>query len=290
MTTQTQSTSNGGNLAKNTAVTTAPAYHTEFKSEPAEAKADEAMVLVFTIRDAKGEVARDLQVVHEKPMHLLVVSTDLSEFYHLHTEQAADGSFRVAHIFPRAGNYRFYADYTPPGASQIVDQFSLQVSGQAHPAIALAEDKSATQTVDGLRVTMQPNKPLRASEEVMLDFTLADEQTNQPITDLQPYLGALAHFVIISEDGIEFLHAHPMEKTATPVEQGVSHEAMPHTQGEAMTINSSYSPQTSASQVSAHTSFPHAGLYKVWAQFQRAGQIITVPFVVRVANSELKPY
>lgn len=284
MTTQTQSISDG-NLAKDTTVA-APAYHTEFKTEPAEAKAGEAVVLVFTVRDANGKVARDLQVVHEKLMHLLVVSTDLSEFYHLHTEQAADGSFRVAHIFPHAGNYQLYADYTPPGANQIVDQFSLQISGQAGPAIALTEDESGMKAVDGLRITMQLNQPLRAGEEVMLDFVLADEQTNQPITDLQPYLGALAHFVIISEEGVEFLHAHPMEKTETLTVHGVNHEAMPHTPSEAMTIHSSHLPQTSASQVSAHTRFPHAGLYKVWAQFQRAGQIITVPFVVRVADSE----
>lgn len=35
--------------------------------------------------------------------------------------------------------------------------------------------------------------------------------------------------------------------------------------------------------VSAHTTFPDAGLYKLWAQFQRGGRVITVPFVVRVA-------
>jgi hypothetical protein len=61
---------------------------------------------------------------------------------------------------------------------------------------------------------------------------------------------------------------------------------MSHTHSEGITINSSQSLQTSASQVSAHTTFPRTGLYKVWAQFQRGGQIITVPFVVRVADDE----
>jgi len=36
----------------------------------------------------------------------------------------------------------------------------------------------------------------------------------------------------------------------------------------------------SASEVSAHTAFPRSGLYKIWAQFQRGGKVITVPFVV----------
>ena len=41
----------------------------------------------------------------------------------------------------------------------------------------------------------------------------------------------------------------------------------------------------SASEVAAHTSFPRAGLYKVWAQFQRGGKVITVPFTVRSAEN-----
>jgi hypothetical protein len=34
------------------------------------------------------------------------------------------------------------------------------------------------------------------------------------------------------------------------------------------------------------TRFPRAGLYTVWAHFQRGGWGITVPFVVRVATGK----
>ncbi len=130
---------------------------------------------------------------------------------------------------------------------------------------------------------MQPAKALRAGEEVMLNFKVADERTNKPVTDLQPYLGALAHFVIISEDGTDFLHAHPMEKGAMGAEHaGMNHDSTPHAHGDAANHSAHASP-TSDTEVSAHTSFPRAGLYKVWAQFQRENRIITVPFVVRVA-------
>lgn len=40
----------------------------------------------------------------------------------------------------------------------------------------------------------------------------------------------------------------------------------------------------SASEVSAHTAFPRSGLYRVWAQFQRGGRVITVPFTVRAGE------
>jgi plastocyanin domain-containing protein len=38
--------------------------------------------------------------------------------------------------------------------------------------------------------------------------------------------------------------------------------------------------------VSAHTTFPTSGLYKLWAQFQRGGRVITASFVVRVAEGD----
>ena len=34
----------------------------------------------------------------------------------------------------------------------------------------------------------------------MLNFQVFDAATNQPVTDFENYLGAKAHFVIISED------------------------------------------------------------------------------------------
>ena len=271
--------------SKGGAKLTNAAYKAEFKAEPTEIKAGEPAALVFTVKDAQGNTVRDLPEVHEKPMHLLVVSKDLNEFYHVHPEPQADGTYRVSHTFPAGGDYKLYADYTPQGSKQIVDQIPFTVVGNTRRAVALKEDTSNTKTVDGLRVTMQPDKPLRAGEELMLNFAVADEDSKKPVTDLQPYLGALAHFVIISEDGQEFLHAHPMEKTEMSAEHGgMNHDATPHSHPTGAKTNDT---KASASEVSAHTTFPKAGLYKVWAQFQRNDRVITVPYTVRVGVGEM---
>lgn len=262
-------------------------YKAEFRAEPTEIKAGEPATLVFTVKDAQGQTVRDLPIVHEKPMHLLIVSKDLNEFYHIHPEPQADGTFRVAHTFPAGGEYKLYADYTPKDSKQVVDQIPFRVVGNTRQAVALKEDTSNTRTVDGLRVTMQPDKPLRAGDELMLNFAVADEGSKKPVTDLQPYLGSLAHFVIISEDGQEFLHAHPMEKTEMVADHGGGgHDAMPHAHGDNMKTNATDAPKASASEVSAHTTFPKAGLYKVWAQFQRNNRVVTVPYTVRVSGGE----
>jgi hypothetical protein len=90
----------------------------------------------------------------------------------------------------------------------------------------------------------------------VLRFDVADAKTGKAVTDLEPYLGAMAHFVLISEDTRSFLHAHPLEEAGAKV-----------------------------SSVSAHTRFPEAGLYKVWVQLQRRGQVVTVPYVLRVQEA-----
>ncbi|MBA3443086.1 MAG: hypothetical protein H0T92_24845, partial [Pyrinomonadaceae bacterium] len=267
-----------------------PAFRAAFATEPAEAKAGEPVTLSFTVKDAKGAPVRDLQVVHEKPMHLLVISSDLAEFYHLHPEPHPDGTYRVRHTFPSGGAYKLYADFTPPGGDQIVDQHNLMVAGDERPRTPLVEDKTQTKRADSLRVTMRPDKPLRAGNEVMLNFAIADAKTGKPATDLQPYLGALAHFVIISEDTTDFLHAHPMTRDEMSDMSGMQghgddHGSTPHSHDPAE-LKQKAQAQVSQSEVAAHTIFPRAGLYKVWAQFKRSGQVITVLYVVHVAGGE----
>ena len=268
------------------------AFRAEFATTPREVRAGEAATFTFTVKDAQGGIVRDLSVVHEKPMHLLIVSDDLAEFFHLHPEPQADGSYQVAHTFAAGGNYKLYADFTPPDAAQVVDRHDLKVSGAPRPRVALAPDSQTIKTVDNLRVTLKPDKPLRAGEELMLNFAVADAKSGQPARDLQPYLGALAHFVIISEDTTDFLHAHPMEKGeqmagthTAPADK--DHEATPHSHATA-SAHGEKKQAASVSEVAAHTTFPRPGLYKVWAQFQRGGRVVTVPFVVRVAGDEKK--
>jgi len=231
-------------------------FKAELAANPTEIKAGEQTSLVFTVKDAKGSVVKDLQIVHEQPMHLLIVSDDLAYFEHVHPELQKDGTLKISFAFPNGGNYKLYADYTPKGEHQIVDRFDVKVAGQERAKEALVEDKTFVKSVDGLSVTMKPSKPVKANEELMLDFFVTDAQTGKTVTDLQKYLGEMAHFVIINESMNQFLHVHPM------------------------------SDKKSKATVSARTTFPTTGIYKLWAQFQRGGKVITVPFVLNVAEGK----
>jgi len=267
------------------------AFRIEFSSDPGQPQANQPTTLSFTVKDGRGTVVKDLPIVHEKPMHLLVVSRDLSEFYHVHPDVAADGSYKVVHTFPNGGEYKMYADFTPKDSAQVVEVIDIKVGGPERAKVNLVPDSKFEKTVDGLKIVMRPSSAIEAGQELTLDFQAFDAASGKPATDLQNYLGELAHFVIISEDLEDFVHAHPMAKgekmdgMKMDADKAEDHSAGGHSHG-----NDSKMPGTpSASEVSAHTAFPRSGLYKLWAQFQRGGNVISVPFIVKVAEGEAKP-
>jgi Cu+-exporting ATPase len=232
--------------------------------------AKKATSLRIEVKDDEGRLVSDLPLVHEKPIHLIIVSSDLAIFEHIHPELQSDGSYSIEHTFNEGGRYQVYADYTPKGSAQIVDQFELQIKGektQAHSLIA--ESFPVHKISGGVHVTMSAGRALRSGEETMLEFELIDPETKKPLTDLQPYLGAKAHFVIISDDLSAFLHAHPVELGVASHQDGAASGDHKH-------------EDAKSSKLGAHTTFPKPGLYKVWAQFQRDGEVITVPFVIKV--------
>lgn len=277
--------SNSATTESETTTNVERAFKVDFKSESGTIQAGQPATLAFTVKDKQGAVVKDLQIVHEKQMHLLVVSRDLAEFYHVHPEQSADGSYRVQHTFPNGGEYKLYADFTPKEATQVVEQVDIKVAGTERARVTLVADANFTKTVNGLRVVMKPDGAIKGGQELMLNFATFDAATNKPATDLQNYLGELAHFVIISADMKDFVHAHPMSKG----EHDNSGKTDDHNaDGHKHSTMEGVTTKPSQSEVAAHTAFPRSGLYKVWAQFQRGGEVITVPFVVNVAGGEQK--
>lgn len=180
-------------------------YAVTLRTDPADVKSGQTVKLAFSVLDGSGKPVRDLDIVHEMPMHLIVVSEDLSYFDHIHPMPQPDGSLVVETAFPAAGKYKLYSDYTPKGGGNQVGQIEVTVSGTPREPSRPTPDTRMTKDFDGLRVTFQTDKPLRANDAVMLRFDLADARTGKPVTDLQPYLGAMGHFVVISQNTDEYL-------------------------------------------------------------------------------------
>jgi hypothetical protein len=244
--------------------------------------ANQPLALSFTARANNGTALRHLEFVHERPLHLLVVSEDLGEFAHLHPTLTAGDHYEVVHSFAHGGRWRLYADFTPPGGAQRIERFSFTLPGKI-PVAELKPDKSVKQGSNlpgwfakeqaGLTLSLTPQQPLRAGEDIELAFTIRDAKTGQPINDHEPYLGAWAHFVVLDQKHENFLHAHPLEAVGQV-------ESLPHTHAAA---NLGPPPDTIRTLVN----FPRPGFYKLWAQFQRNGIVITQPFVLQVAIAQV---
>jgi hypothetical protein len=262
-------------------------YTADVTSLPTEINAGQESTLNIKLKGPTGEVIKNLEIVHEKPLHLLIVSKDLSEFYHLHPEPASDGTLQVKQTFPYGGEFRMYLDFKPQGGAQTVLQRDFIVQGSKRPPEQLVADTKLEKEVDTIRVSMKPDAELKAGKASMIGFEVFDKTSGKPALDLENYLGELAHFVVISEDLTDFVHAHPMTQSEhnTSSNENSSHSmnGHPHPEGDAAHDKENSASKTN--KVFAHIEFPRPGLYKIWAQFQRQGKVITVPFVVKVEKS-----
>lgn len=207
--------------------------------------------LTIKLTDKAGKPIDKLDTVHEKKLHLIVVSKDLSFFNHIHPEYKGNGEFAITTQFPAAGDYKAIADFTPTGMGAVNKSQWIAVQGSA-PAPQPVRPETVWKTEAGGKTATLSFDQLKAGKELTLTFNIKDAQTGKPVTDLQPYLGAVGHVVILSQDAENYLHVHPADEKAT----GPDAKFM--------------------------TTFPHPGVYKIWGQFQHGGAVFTVPFVVEV--------
>jgi hypothetical protein len=233
---------------------------------------------VFTIKDPAGQPVKKVETVHEKPLHVLMVSKDLSWFAHEHPTLQPDGTFTFAYTFPQAGEFYLYNDFTPSGGASVGQQVVMvpvTVAGTAPAAKPLVIDADKAKTIDGYTVSLDPaggagGGPVKAGGSTRLAYTIAKD--GKPVTTLQPYLGAMGHLVIISEDRTQFVHAHPHESGAGQEAGGKGAMGGP--------------------RVDFVAQFTVPGTYKVWAQFNvgtaAKEEIITVPFTFNVAPGDSK--
>ena len=248
-------------------------------STPRPVTAGTPVQLTFTVKDFFGRDTGAMEIVHERPMHVMVVSNDLADFYHIHPTLSPGNVFNITHVFPHGGDYRVFADFTPAGEGNHVESFTVNVQGAGRAAIPLGPDTAWNGISEEVRMTLASEKPLRAGRDISLYMTLADVPTGAPIHNLQRYLGAWAHIAIISEDTQDFLHVHPIEELPS------NFEYFWYTlKRDFFHINATEPGSESPATIRTSVGFRRAGLYKMWVEVQRANRVLTFPFVLRVGE------
>jgi Cu+-exporting ATPase len=248
----------------------------DFAADPAEPDPGDPVELSYTVRDAEGGApVTDLPLDHERPMHTILVGSDLRSFAHIHPRPQDDGSYRVR-ATPDAGNYNLYTEFVR-GGEKVLDRRELAVgsaAGSAGGGDANLSPDLSPKTVGGTTVALDVPDNIRAGETVQLDFEITDD--GEPVTDLGPYLGAAAHVAIVSEDGEDFAHGHGEAKSSEEPAKADGHGGGEHGDG------GHGVPEAFGPRVHADHAFEGPGMHKLWAQFERDGRVVTAPFVVEV--------
>lgn len=204
---------------------------------------------VFDTTSSKVVTDQDLNISHEKLLHLVVYDPSLKEFQHVHP--VFDGQMWKADLsFAVNGNYFVWA------------QGELKVDGyefSSSTRLEILGGKPAPPAPPRLRDIRVGNDSgsaaklgltsLKAGQMAMLDLVFSRVDGSKP--QLTPYLGAFAHVIAVPADGDSIIHVHPMAGGSP--EQGM-----------------------------LHVTFPSKGTYRLWIQFVDASQIRTVPLSVKV--------
>jgi len=201
----------------------------------------------FTITGPDGAPVTEYDVEHEKELHLIAVRRDFSGFQHVHPVMDPDGTWRTE-VDLTSGEWRLFADFTATGADPLTLGNDLAVSGSYRPQ---RSTESTTAQVGRYTVTLDGD--LTAGSEAELTLTVS--RAGQPVTDLEPYLGAYGHLVALRAGDLAYLHVHP--------------EGIP---GDGVT--------EPGPEVVFFAEVPSAGRYHLYLNFKHRGVVRTAAFTV----------
>jgi P-type Cu+ transporter len=227
--------------------------------------------LTIEVRDAAtGAPVTDLVRTHQVWMHLIITRADLGTFAHVHPEPTGTaGVYVVDTTFPTAGRYTLHTEFRRNGQmADVLDTHTVTVAGRAPAAVAVPTGDVRSYATDGVGITLDGRAVVGQESDLSLTLTHLDAAglPTGPVDDLQPYLGAAGHVVVMRADGSTFAHRHAetFDSHGRPV------LALPGT--------------TFGPDLDLHVRFERPGAYRMWAQFRLAdGTVVTAPFVVHAS-------
>jgi len=208
----------------------------------------------LTLRIRDPDTGRDVAMfteAHQRLLHLFIIGRDLRFFAHEHPERTARG-FELTTPLP-PGAYMVIADFVPGGGyPQMVHRAIVTPGYRASPfAGAPQPDEDLSEKLrDGMRIQLRVEAG-GGRPEATLRFRFSEADTGAPVTDLEPYLGAAGHVLIVSPDLTHSVHAHPDVSGSGP-------------------------------DLDVHAVFPEPGRFKLWIQVQRGGRVVSAPFTVQI--------
>jgi hypothetical protein len=202
-------------------------------------------------------------------------------FQHIHPQEQLDGTWTIDVTLPRPGYYKVLSDLLPSGGSSQFIARPLVTAGYSGDLVGdsahLTPDRTPKKT-DGditAAVTYDPQQ-FTVGLYGHITYHLTDTTTGKPITDLQTYLGAFGHTLIMSEDMAEYVHSHPLDIIAQPDDDGGPPVFL-------IPPGADLEKLRGGPDVTFEGLMPKPGRYRAWTQFRRHDKLHTFAFTFDVA-------
>lgn len=206
----------------------------------------------FTIEGPDGEAVTEFDVVHDKKLHLIAIRRDMTGFQHVHP-RLDDGTWSTE-LDLTPGEWRVFADFRATGADPLTLGADLRVPGEYEPAAT----RPATWSSEVGDYEVLLDGALVPGESSPL--TISVTKDGDPVTDLQPYLGAHGHLVALREGDLAYLHVHPEEAPDDEEKTGP--------------------------EVLFHASAPSPGRYHLFFDFKHHDTVRTASFILRAQTPD----
>lgn len=203
--------------------------------------------LNFRVLTSSGRPLLDYTREHDKDLHLIVVRRDLTGFQHVHPVLDRESGTWSVDVRLTPGVWRVVADFTPEGWEGITLADDLAVAGDFAPEPLPVDSRTSTVETDAGTYTVTLEGDTAPGAATVL--TTRIELDGEPVTDLEPYLGAFGHLVAIRAGDLGYLHVHPEEGQPGP-------------------------------GIDFATAFPEPATYRLFLDFQHRGTVHTAAFTV----------
>ena len=242
-------------------------YTVSMTTDPPNPKSNGDVTIRFSIYDASsGNRSTLFRTLFDKPMHLMIVNSDLTYFHHIHPT-FDNQDFVITTQFPQDDLYHLYISFQPFEAIEQQVGFTLPVGGQNKVIFSNAQpDSDHGKSFGDYTVAVDTHGGLRAKAmsegNQIITFNIKDAKTGKLITNLKPYLSAFGHLTMINKDTFDFIHVHPYNLTPPPLDAngGPSVDFLP------IGIYGPFKP----------------GIYRAFAEFNPAGHLFTADFTVKI--------
>ncbi len=149
------------------------------------------------------------------------------------------------------GKYPLFTNFKSSGVAQALNRQEIEVHGHHITGNEEGSNKWISED-NGYIVTLENGNDFKINRTQSVEISVEKDRMKLQESDMQQYLGASAHIVMIGKDGKEFLQIHPVSDSRFPIY--------------------------------AETHIEKVGVYRMWVQFKIDGQVLAADFTIDVVQ------